>query len=84
MTRWLIGAFALAALFAFQASLASAAVITLDAAQRGFITQTGATNPTNLPPGARDYLLGNCTFTSCPTDWRGRISRLFRVRDSGT
>ncbi len=82
MTRWLIGAFASAALFTFQAGSASAGVIALDAAERGFITQAGATNPMNLPPGDRDYLLGNCALASCFTTGGRRVSRLFRVRDS--
>lgn len=54
-----------------------AALITLDATQRGFITQSGATNPTNLPPGSRDYLLGNCTFVSCPVTGGGEYRDFF-------
>jgi hypothetical protein len=56
---------------------ASAAVITLDAVERGFITQSGATNPTNLSPGSRDYLLGNCSFASCPTSGGGEYRDFF-------
>src|SRR5216683_5109476 len=77
MTRWLIGAFASAALFTFQAGSASAGVIALDAAERGFITQAGATNPMNLPPGDRDYLLGNCALASCFTTWGGEYRDFF-------
>jgi len=58
-------------------TVADAAVITLDATQRGFITQSGATNPTNLPPGSRDYLLGNCAFASCPVTGGGEYRDFF-------
>jgi len=58
-------------------AVANATVITLDATQRGFITQSGATNPTNLPPGSRDYLLGNCAFASCPVTGGGEYRDFF-------
>jgi len=52
-------------------------VITLDAFERGFITQAGATNPTNDPPGTRDYLLGNCALASCFTTGGGEYRNFF-------
>ena len=65
----------LAALAGALANPASAAVITLDAVERGFITQNGATNPANpnVTPGQVDYLLGNCTFASCPSNGGGEF-----------
>ena len=56
-----------------------AAVITLDATERGFITQSGATNPTNsnIPVAQRDYLLGNCTFLSCSGTGGGEYRDFF-------
>ena len=62
---------------ALQTLSASAGVVTLDATQRGFITQTGATNPTNLPAGQRDYLLGNCTLNSCFATGGGEYRNFF-------
>lgn len=56
---------------------ALASVITLDAFERGFITQSGATNPTNNPPATRDYLLGNCSLASCFTTGAGEYRNFF-------
>ncbi len=58
------------------AGSASAAVITLTATERGFITQSGATNPTN-PSATNDYLLGNCTFNSCSGTGGGEYRDFF-------
>ena len=58
-------------------SSASASVITLDAFERGFITQSGATNPTNNPPETRDYLLGNCSLASCFSTGAGEYRNFF-------
>lgn len=58
-------------------TVTDAAMITLDATQRGFITQSGATNPAALPPGSRDYLLGNCAFASCPVTGGGEYRDFF-------
>jgi hypothetical protein len=68
MSRWTVSAYAIGIFALSQIAPAAAAVVTLDATERGFITQNGATNPTNsnIPVAQRDYLLGNCTFpTSC-------------------
>ena len=54
-----------------------AAVITLDAFERGFITQSGTTNPTNNPPETRDYLLGNCSLASCFSTGAGEYRNFF-------
>jgi hypothetical protein len=56
---------------------APASVITLDAFERGFITQSGVTNPTNNPPDTRDYLLGNCSLTSCSSTGAGEYRNFF-------
>lgn len=69
------GLAALIAAIAF--SSASASVITLDAFERGFITQSGATNPTNNPADTRDYLLGNCSLASCYGTGGGEYRNFF-------
>jgi hypothetical protein len=79
MNRWLNRFAAFFALGCVSLHTASAAVITLDPIERGFITQTGATNPPNpnALPGQADYLLGNCAMTSCPFEGGGEFRDFF-------
>ncbi len=76
MARWL-GRSAMAAWLAVQVGAAAAGVVTLTATERGFITQSGVTNPTNNPPAERDYLLGNCSFNSCSGSGGGEYRNFF-------